>query len=114
MPAPRIDPKPGWSPLLDKGWIQTLQELEQRVLLTSATLGMFSIHDSHLGLAWAPLKITTTLSDAKAPRWDASETLELNPKLFELRVVLGWICYAAGASGLGAHSPASTHDVNQP
>ena len=39
------------------------------------------IHDSRIGPAWAPLQITTTV---------ASKTLELNPKMFELRVVLGW------------------------
>ena len=28
------------------------------------------------------------------PLWDALKTLELNPKMLELRVVLGWpVCY---------------------
>ena len=47
-------------------------------------------HDSHFGPALAPLKITTIVGYAKAPRQDAKKTLELNPKMFEVRVVLGW------------------------
>ena len=51
---------------------------------------------SHFGLAWAPLKITNIIGDAEAFAGMFNlKTLELNPKMFELRVVLGWdVCYA--------------------
>ena len=48
-----------------------------------------------LRLCPGPVKDNDRRRRCPSPRWDACKTLELNPKMLELRVVLGWaVCYA--------------------
>ena len=48
-----------------------------------------------LRLRLGPVEDNDRRRRCPSPRWDAWKTLELNPKMLELRVVLGWaVCYA--------------------
>ena len=48
-----------------------------------------------LRLRLGPVKDNDRRRRCPSPRWDTWKTLELNPKMLELRVVLGWaVCYA--------------------
>ena len=48
-----------------------------------------------LRLRLGPVEDNDRRRRCPSPRWDVWKTLELNPKMLELRVVLGWaVCYA--------------------
>ena len=48
-----------------------------------------------LRLRLGPVEDNNRRRRCPSPRWDAWKTLELNPKMLELRVVLGWaVCHA--------------------
>ena len=87
-------------PKMDKDWTPpTLHDLER--LPHGQGLDLPTLHDLERPPNWTrmgspqPLKVAAPAEDVEAPAIGCLESLELNPKMLELRVVLGWaVCYA--------------------